>query len=72
MKRAVRHQLPPGTGTTDKAISYETLVELVRENGGQLKIDLLTTDVGRDKKCYFTGQAGMIHFYILPSISSWI
>ena len=72
MKRAVRPKLPPGPGTTDKAISYKTLVDLVRENGGQLKIDLLTTDVGWDKKCYFTGQAGMIHFYILSSIYSWI
>jgi hypothetical protein len=31
-------------------ISYEALVELVRENGGQLSIDLSTTDVGMRRK----------------------
>lgn len=31
-------------------ISYEALVDLVKENGGQLSVDLSTTDVGIQKK----------------------
>ena len=34
-------------------ISYETLVDLVRDNGGQLSMDLSTTDVGMQKKWSF-------------------
>ena len=41
--------LSPIPETADKPISYEALVDLVRENGGQLRIDLSTTDVGRHK-----------------------
>ena len=39
-------ELPPSLETADKSISYEALVDLVRENGGQLETDLSTTDVG--------------------------
>lgn len=34
-------------------ISYEALVDLVRENGGQLSVELSTTDVGMQKKWGF-------------------
>ena len=34
-------------------MSYEALVDLVRENGGQLSIELSTTDVGMQKKWSF-------------------
>ncbi len=36
-----------------QAISYEALLELVRENGGQLELALSTADVGREKKWHF-------------------
>ena len=45
--------LSPIPETADKPISYEALVDLVRENGGQLRIDLSTTDVGMEKKWGF-------------------
>ena len=38
---------------SSKPISYEALVDLVRENGGELSIDLSTTDVGMQKKWGF-------------------
>jgi len=42
-------ELPPSLETADKSISYEALVDLVRENGGQLETDLSTTDVGIER-----------------------
>jgi len=45
--------LPPSLETTDEPISYEALVDLVRENGGQLRIDVSTTDVGMERKWGF-------------------
>ena len=43
-------ELPPIPEAADESISYEALVDLIRENGGQLKIDLSTTDVGMRRK----------------------
>ncbi|MFC1782059.1 hypothetical protein ACFL02_00570 [Planctomycetota bacterium] len=37
-------------------ISYTTLVDLVKKKGGQLKVDLLTTDVGKEKDWGFPYQ----------------
>ena len=34
----------------DKSITYDTLVDMVRENDGELSIDMETTKVGRDKE----------------------
>jgi len=45
--------LPPDPGTADEPISYEALVDLVTENGGQLSIDISTTDVGMERKWSF-------------------
>lgn len=42
--------------TAKEKISYEELVRLVKENGGQLKIDLVTTDVGMEKEYGFPFQ----------------
>ena len=42
-------ELPPSLETADKSISYEALVDLVREHGGQLETDLSTTDVGIER-----------------------
>ena len=44
---------PPMPATANEPISYEALVDLVRENGGQLRIDVSTTDVGMQKKWGF-------------------
>ena len=49
-KTLLVEELAPIPETADKPISYEALVDLVRENGGQLRIDLSTTDVGMEKK----------------------
>jgi len=49
-KTPLVEELPTVRETADKPISYETLVDLVRENGGQLRIDLSTTDVGMEKR----------------------
>ena len=46
-------ELPPSLEVTNEPISYEALVDLVRENGGQLRIDLSTTDVGMERKWGF-------------------
>jgi hypothetical protein len=40
-------ELLPQSETVEESISYETLVNVVRKDGGQVKIDLETTDVGR-------------------------
>lgn len=39
-----------------RSISYEDLVRLVKESGGKLEIDLVTTDVGMEKKYQFPYQ----------------
>ena len=49
-KTPLVEELPTVRETADKPISYEALVDLVRENGGQLTIDLSTTDVGMERK----------------------
>ena len=49
-KTSLVEELPTVHETADKPIPYEALVDLVRENGGQLRIDLSTTDVGMEKK----------------------
>jgi hypothetical protein len=46
-------KLPPKPQAPGKSVSHEALVDLVRENGGKLKIDLITTDVGKEKKWQF-------------------
>jgi len=43
-------ELPPVSESIDKTISYEALVNLVKENGNKLKIDLLTKAVARNKR----------------------
>lgn len=47
---------PPRPETVEKTISYEALVDLVRKNGGQLEIDLITTDVGKYRRWSFPYQ----------------
>jgi len=42
--------------TSGKMVSYEDLVSMVRERGGRLHIDLVTTDVGQAKKYSFPYQ----------------
>ena len=49
-------KLPPPPEPVEKTISYEALVNLVRKNGGQLVIDVTTTEVGRDKRSSFPYQ----------------
>jgi len=39
-----------------KTLSYDDLVSLVRERGGRLQIDLVTTDIGQAKKYTFPYQ----------------
>ena len=52
-KTPLSEELPPLPEITDKAISYEALVDVVRKNGGHLEIDVTTTEVGRDTKWMF-------------------
>lgn len=47
------HQVPPDRQNVSETISYEALVDLVRKNGGKLKIEVLTTDVGKNKRWRF-------------------
>jgi len=53
---ALNNELPPQPEAVSNDISYEGLVSLVKEKGGKLKIDMLTTDVGREKKWSFPYQ----------------
>jgi hypothetical protein len=46
-------ELPPDPGAGGKSISYEALVELVRENGGELEIGVSATDIGLERKWSF-------------------
>lgn len=46
-------ELAPIPERSGKSISYEALVDLVRENGGQLRIDLSTTEVGMERELRF-------------------
>ncbi len=39
-----------------KSVPYETIVDLITENGGKLEIDLQTTEVGKGKKLTFPGR----------------
>lgn len=48
-KTPLARELPPVLEAQGEPVSYEALVGLVRERGGQLKIDLATTDVGTAK-----------------------
>lgn len=52
-KIALVQAVPPEPKSMSKTISYEALVDLVRKNGGKLKIDVSTTDVARDKRWTF-------------------
>ena len=52
-KHPLVEDIPSDTGSGDKTISYGELVELVRENNGQLQVELSTTNVGRQKKWSF-------------------
>ena len=40
---------PPSAETADEPVSYEALVDLVRESGGTLGIDLSASEVGKEK-----------------------
>jgi hypothetical protein len=42
--------LPSGLGRAEERISYEALVDLVKESGSQLSIDLSVADVGVEKQ----------------------
>lgn len=55
-KTPLTEELPPAPEVIDEAISYEELVNLVRKNGGQLQIDVTTTEVGREKTWGFPYQ----------------
>jgi len=46
---------PPARRTADKSSSYEALVDLVKDNGGELRIDVSATEVGRHKRWSFPG-----------------
>jgi hypothetical protein len=52
-KEPLVYGLLPDPEFVDKTISYEALVDLVRKNGGKLKIDLNTTEVGRNRRWSF-------------------
>ena len=52
-KTPLVEESPSVPDVADKPIAYEALVDLVRENGGQLRIDLSTTEVGRERKWRF-------------------
>jgi len=52
-KTPLVEESPSMSATADEPISYEALVDLVRENGGQLRIDVSTNDVGMKKKWGF-------------------
>lgn len=47
------HAAPPDPESMSKTISYEALVEIVKKNGGKLKINVLTTHVGKNKRWTF-------------------
>ena len=44
---------PIDTKVVSSAVPYETIVEMIDQNGGTLDIELRTTDVGREKKTSF-------------------
>ena len=52
-KNPLVKEIPFEHGLADKPIPYKALVELVRENNGQLQVELSTTNVGRQKKWSF-------------------
>ena len=49
-------ELPAIPETADQPIAYQALVDLVRENGGQLEIDMSTVGVGMERKWSFPYQ----------------
>ena len=44
---------PPSPSISDESITYETLVNIVRDNGGTLDIDLNGIEVGKTKSMRF-------------------
>ena len=52
-KTPLVEQAPPVPTATERPVSHEALVDLVRENGGQLSIDVSTTDVGSKRTWSF-------------------
>jgi len=52
-KTPLVEESPVVPGTSGKRIPYEALVDLVREHGGQARIDLSTTEVGKERKWRF-------------------
>ncbi|MCP4705322.1 MAG: hypothetical protein GY865_11990 [candidate division Zixibacteria bacterium] len=42
--------------TTAKSIQYQSLVDLIKKNNGELIIDLQTTEVGKGRKFVFPGR----------------
>ena len=52
-KVALVYGLQPEPEIVEKTISCEGLFDLVRENRGKLKIDLITTDIAKDKRWSF-------------------
>lgn len=46
-------EAPAAAGLADRPISYEALVGLVREGGGELTIELSTTEIGRERRWSF-------------------
>jgi hypothetical protein len=40
---------PPDPSSSEKLISYASLVDLVKQRGGQLQLELSTTDIGTNK-----------------------
>ena len=53
--RLVEH-LTARTKTAPAAVPYETIVDLLRKNGGTMEIELRSTDVGRERKFGFPGR----------------
>jgi hypothetical protein len=46
-------EAPPATPAANEPVSYQALVDLVKEKGGRLDIDLSATDIGTVKKHNF-------------------
>ena len=46
-------ELPPTSQRAAEAIPYQALVELVKESGGQISVEILATDIATEKKWGF-------------------
>jgi hypothetical protein len=52
-KNPLLEEVPPFLKSNDETASYESLVEILRENGGAFDIDLVTIEVAKSKSTLF-------------------